>query len=622
MSTKRHRLWSTLAYAPVLVLAYCNFLYTRNHFYSRPPFLLDAGWFSTLVYRNGWLPESPPVLRWDIKYFWGWHLSPLLSLGSLLSYAFPGDRIDWYCLFQGAIYAPLGLAIPMLVPKHELGTARGALSVAAFGMAFCCCGQILACAGYPHFEIFAPAGIVVMLAGVATGRERAAWIGLVMAIATREDGGLHAGTFLVAALASDFLGQPFPLARRRLAIMTGVAFGMTALGLSIQKAFFVTPDAFTHELVGHPAFAHLTSAVVWGRVVRFVRECGFVWGPFVGTILVAVVRRDARYMLGWVVTIPWFLLNFTAIQVLKSHFSIYTGFPFIGSLFWVAAYAIGAERRPWRRALLPTSILSVLSFLGLYAGYPRVMPGVITDGIVPGARNPAGLRAFARELRTRREGRVVRMDPAMASWAIEAVRVGEGIGPEELRGGLVSGDAYAFFATADSLGTYVASPFPDCGRVPDTMVFYCTRPGAPHPAVVVPAAPMLAAVGLLGSHSRRVGDAIAVEAAPAEVAVFGPFVKVARGTYSATWRVSYGACDRAILSPEIRVDVWRGGLGPHPSLVIGHNGRVGEVDIRLDFDWDEASVDESIELRAFAGKCAYVIESIDLRRIDAEGQRL
>ncbi len=178
-----------IAYAPLLLAVfYANALFIRNHFYVSGAYFHDGGWFSETVFHAGLIPRNPPMS--DVAtYFWSWHVTLAVAVGSWLSYLFPGDRVDWYAIFQGLVYAPLALAVPLSVPAAERPGLRSSLLVAACSTAFASNGKVMASMGFPHFEIFAPAGIAIMLAGLAVARERIAWIGLAAAIGTREDGG-------------------------------------------------------------------------------------------------------------------------------------------------------------------------------------------------------------------------------------------------------------------------------------------------------------------------------------------------------------------------------------------------------------------------------------------------
>ncbi|HSO35732.1 MAG TPA: hypothetical protein VLT33_24555, partial [Labilithrix sp.] len=380
---RRTRAWKLIAYAPILVVFYANALFIRNHFYVRGAYYHDAGWFSETVFHAGLIPRNPAMAE-VMKYYWGWHVTVVVAVGSWLSYLFPGDRVDWYAVFQGLIYAPLALAVPMVVPRAARSGAPSALLVAGCSLTFAFCGQVLASMGYPHFEIFASAGLAIMLAGLAMGRERLAWLGLAMAIGTREDCGFHAASFLVAVLAADLFGRPFPIARRRVILMIGVGLASTVVMMVAQKKLFASVNAFEMYITGTPPYAHLTGPAVRQRILDFGTKCAFVWMAMLSTVLVAVARRDARYLLGWVVALPWLFLNLTAVQELKAHLSVYTGFPFVGSVFWVFAYGrVEDTKRSWRWPLFAGSFVSLASAAGLLLSFPVPGRATLDSAFVP-----------------------------------------------------------------------------------------------------------------------------------------------------------------------------------------------------------------------------------------------
>ena len=609
----RSRAWKLIAFAPILLVLYANFMFVRNHFYANGPYLHDSGWFSGIVYRAGIVPRNPPTS--EMPYFWGWHITLIISLGSILSYLFPGDRVDWYCIFQAAIYAPLALAMPLLVPPSERNGLRSALLVAACSVAFAFSGQVLTCIAYPHFEIFASAGIAIMLGALAMGRERLAWVGLAMAIGTREDCGYHAASLLVAVVAADFLGRPFPIARRRVLLMAGVGLVSTALMMFLQKRLLFTVDAFRIYITGSPAYAHLTGPAIVERLSDFGTKCGFIWVPILASALVAVARRDARYLLGWVVTMPWLLVNLTAIQPAKASISVYTGFPFIGSAFWIAAYGrVGEAREPHRRwywPLVSGAFVSVASFLGLLFSFQSQATGLLQDCVIPSTRNPEGVRAFARGLRTREYG-AVKVDHAMTAWALEGARPADYLSARDAKEGIHSADGFAFFLNGDSVALLAWSALPKCGRVPDTKFIFCTMADRSLPGTVTPTTGLLLELEQIAAqHVRREGEAIVGEArAEGGIAVFGPYMRLAPGSYLATWTMKQGQCVGTSPRP-IHVDVLAGGNRLLAERDVAAEGNVTE----LAFEITPDHADDAVELRTSFGSCAFTLRGLALKRV-------
>src|SRR5215468_7828614 len=115
-----------------------------THFFVRAPVLLDAGWFSALVYRNGLIPDNPLIACDYAPTYYGVHLTPFLSALSLLSYLAPVGRIEWYALTQAIVYLPLAIAPWAVAAQLDRATAlrRAPITLAA-ALAFCFGGQLL-----------------------------------------------------------------------------------------------------------------------------------------------------------------------------------------------------------------------------------------------------------------------------------------------------------------------------------------------------------------------------------------------------------------------------------------------------------------------------------------------
>jgi hypothetical protein len=422
-------------------------------------------------------------------------------------------------------------------------------------------------------------------------------------------------------LAADYLGRPFPIARRRVFMMVGVGLVSTALMMFLQKRLLFTVDAFHIYITGTPAYAHLTGPAIVERLSAFGTKCGFIWLPILASVVVAVARRDARYLLGWVVTLPWLVVNLTAIQPAKASVSVYTGFPFVGSAFWIAAYgrveAARHPQRPWYWPLVSGAFVSVASFLGLLFSFQSQATGLLADCVIPSARNPEGIRAFARGLRTREYG-AVKVDPAMVSWALEGARPADYVSARDVKEGITSADGFAFFMTSDSVALLSWSALPKCGRVPDTKVIFCTTADRPLPSTVTPTTGLLLELEQLAAqHVRREGETIVGEArSEGGTAVFGPYMKLAPGAYVATWTIKQGPCDGAGPPHPVHVDVLAGGN----RLVAERDVPVDQEIAELAFDVAPEHADEAVELRTSFGSCAFTLRGLDLKRPSASPQ--
>jgi hypothetical protein len=320
---------------PALLLGIGSAIYILNHFFVNAPYLLDSGFYSALIYHAGISPQNPNIaLNFAPDYF-TFHFSPYVVVFSLLSYIQPLQRIEYYALFQGLVYAPLG-AVTYAVSRHlePDRMLRRILITLAAALAFSFSGLVLTFIGYPHYEPAMCAFICFALLFVISGRVLLAWLFIVLAAMVREYGGFHTGLALMPLLYLRWRGVSMPVTVRQLITMIGGACAMSIAGVAFQKIFFAT-TTLNHIYLGSPPFHHVTSELLATRADNFIIWCKHIYYPFLATCLIAILRRDARYLLGWVATVPWFLLNILALQDVKATFFGYTAIPFVVSIFWV-----------------------------------------------------------------------------------------------------------------------------------------------------------------------------------------------------------------------------------------------------------------------------------------------
>lgn len=592
---------------PTAIVAWMGGTFVWNHFIAGP-YLHDSGWYSAIVWRQGFIPANPETAH-PIRSFYGIHVSLLVSVASLLSYLSPVGRVGWYCLFQAAIYAPLGAAVAVLDGDRP-GTRgwREAARAALVGLVFALNGQVLSCLGYPHFEIFIPAALCIMLGALATNRRRLAWAAMLFACGTREDGGLHAVLILSAVLASDFTSRPFPVPRAHVLRMAVVAFIVAGACFVLQKKLFVTANLFHEEYLGTPVYGHVDATTLAKRSATFFERVGVVWMPLLVTLGVAVYRRDPRVLLGWVAELPWLLLNFFAAQADKAAFSIYTGFPFVVSIFWVAAYArAGGDATDRGRWLGPLLVVALASIVGFAFSYPYVMPVLLEGALWPRAV-PSGLASFADAVgkNPRSYGKLY-WESQAGSWAIERLL------PEDLywdskqirsfegRDGVVFYLKGDWFQARDLASLLARSPFSDCRRAEGADVYMCLRPGAPPHRGFVPSSPLLA-LSALSAGAKRVGEGIVVEAGEPHVAVYGPGLAMPSGSYEGRWRIRWGTCNEGS-KPRADFDVFA------DNEILGHVGAEGDEETIV-IPFTLAKDAPKVEMRSVTGRCAFTIESV------------
>lgn len=622
-SWRTRALWIAIAVAlPAAIIFWGNAVFIWNHFLEGP-FLQDAGWYSAIIHKRGFFPSNPPAADSRPEYF-SIHVSLAVSLTSLLSYAFPGDRIDWYCIFQGAIYAPLGALGALLVGRDPPRTdLRDAAMVGAAALVFGLNGQAIACMEYPHYEILVSVGVCILLLGLVRGSMKLALVGLAVAAGAREDGGLHAFSFLLAVLACDLSRRAFPIPRRRVLAMAAAALALSVVAIVVQRVVFHSAGLFKHEYLGEPPFAHLTSAELARRTGVFFRRAEFVALPLLATVAIAVATRDARYLLGWAVEVPWLVLNFLAAQDLKATFAIYTGFPFVVSIFWVGVYAhLRGDGR--RRTLALLAAVSASSTVGLVFAWPHIFVDDFRRAAWPKPIPRSTLLSFSRVLREdpRAYGNIY-VDPGIASWALERL-------PEDARlwhdgRRRADDDPYspAYFEGIDGFAFYrrglmepiiagflAGSPLRHCGNIPGTEVFFCTREGHPLPPGFEPRSPLLDSLVALLDRTPRTRAGFEIAASPArELRVWGPFARLSPGRYEATWDVEWRTCAPGD-GPMLEMDVFV------PFHEIAHlNVLHTEAPIRIVFELAGPSATERVELRTSSGRCSALLRDVRLVRL-------
>jgi hypothetical protein len=331
----------------------------------------------------------------------------------------------------------------------------------------------------------------MMIAGFAVSKPPVAWLGLALAGATREDGGFHALAFTLAALACSLSGRRFPIERGTLIRMAIAAAAMSAAAVFVQNFVFESAGTFGRQFLGQPALGHLTPELLQRRLLSLPLRTGFVVFPMIGSVVVAALARDARYLLGWVAELPWMLVCVLALSEGKGALGTYNGFPLVASIFWVGAYGqIGRPllgRQPW---LVVLAALSGLATLGGFLSHPNPFRSTLWMAAVPTDVAYAGIAQFARGLE-RREGFYgnVLVDPGVASWALGGVSAEQCV-PSLMK--IVSPHSYegiAFFrggAFGPQMERFIKkSPFSQCGQIPTSEVFLCTRPSHALPSPFV-----------------------------------------------------------------------------------------------------------------------------------------
>lgn len=400
---------------PALLLGVGVARFVLNHFYAHAPVLLDAGLLSKIVYRDGLTLAVPPIAVDYARSFYDVHISPLSSLFSALSYITPLDRIHWYALVEGLLYVPLAFAAYLAAsPAARLPFRM--LAVLAFAFS----GMVVWTIDFPHFEI-ATAGLTcAMLAAFVVGRRRTAWVCLLLAAAVKQDAGIHLAMALLPLWFVRRRGVELPVSTRELAVAIAVAVGTTILGMVCQRLFFHPVSRLTQAYVGSPAYAHVSWALIAARLCYLLGHTQTLYAPLLATALLAAIRRDPRYLLGWLAAVPWFVFNLLAVEDSKAAFVAYGIAPFLVAMFWV--YLYGAHLAPAARRLRAGVLEVVFAAVCLTStwGMGKDYLGTLRAMALSQYKDAAPIDTFVDILHTRRAafGRI-RVDYSVAALAIE-----------------------------------------------------------------------------------------------------------------------------------------------------------------------------------------------------------
>jgi len=480
---RKHARFILVGIVPALLLACGVVQYILNHFFMRPPYLLDSGLLSGVTYRSGVALQTSSIACNYATSFYQVYFSPIIGVLSGLSYLVPLGRIEWFALVEGLVYLPIGLAVYGVARACQReAKALDVLSAALAAFMFASSGLVLRMIAYPHYEA-AMSGLVCLLLGaVVTGRLRTAWLMLVLAASVRQDGGLHVALAMTPVLYLERRGVALGVSRRQLSLLFGCAIAASALCFIVQQLLVVPVDRIGPIYVGTPVYAHVTWALVVERARVFAETCQVIYYPFVATVVLALLRRDLRYLLGWVASVPWLVFNLIAVDDSKARFSGYTVGPFLVAMFWAYVYGahiVGPGRRMrWFGSTdLAFAVICAVSTLGELRHDPGSASRTVGDMLELGHRH----RDEVSEIVARFAAHRVELGRIHADYAFAAVAMDWLVYENTLQRSVPPSDTIAFHR--DSVGidenavvpTLVENQIDVCARLGRTGFVVCTR---------------------------------------------------------------------------------------------------------------------------------------------------
>ncbi len=372
------------------------------HFYLRGSFLLDSGLLAALIWHSDDRLSLPASLGGES--FFAIHIAPVLVALGWLSRALPLTMPQFFATFIGTCHGLLALAVFWLLVEGYAMRRGAALAVAALAaLGFSFGGLAVAIALYPHFETLEAASLLLFLVALVLHRFRVAAAWFVLALATREDAGLHAALLLTVVLAANAIrGVAWPARRAAIGFAAaGLAHGLAALAL--QHVCFPGHSSFVRVYLGTPPFAHLDAMLLAMRTAFIVRYRAYIALPAFGALIWAARARSPYPLLGFAACLPWTALHLLAASPFAGLLAGYYGFPFLLALAWPLLGALvergGALRPQDRRAAV--------------AGFGAILVlGAIPLG---GAYNPGRLAVPAAFLVAPSRARQVATDAAVAA---------------------------------------------------------------------------------------------------------------------------------------------------------------------------------------------------------------
>jgi hypothetical protein len=319
-----------------------------NNAYSLGSTLYDSAIFQTIIWRSGWTLRLAPVFGNDISFF-DIHLSPINYLPNAISYLLPIDRMTYYGLVYGTVYASL-----VLIVFHAfLRLYGGSTLIAALGsFAFYLSGPVNSSQWEPHQEIASALFMAGFFIAWGLGRRTIAIAMLALNIAVREDCGMLLALPLFLLWAHDLwlhrdTGKSSAWCPFGYALISAL---FSVLAFSVKRLFFNRVDTIADFYYGAHPFAHLSLGVIADRLQFIVHHGQYLWLPGLVLLVGAIWLHDLRLIIGWIAYIPYWLFNFFSILDLNAELGTYKAFPFILTMIWPAVVALRSPLQT-RRAL-------------------------------------------------------------------------------------------------------------------------------------------------------------------------------------------------------------------------------------------------------------------------------
>jgi hypothetical protein len=319
-----------------------------NNAYAFGSTFFDSAIFQTIIWRSGWALLQAPTIATDMSYL-NVHFSPINYLPNIISYFVPIDRMSYYGLVYGIVYACLVVLVFHLflrLPGHRT-------PIAALGsLVFYLSGPVNSIQWEPHQEIASALFTAGFFVAWGVQRRWTAIAMLVLDVMVREDCGMLLALPIFLLWAHDWwTDRRTGLGTDRQILGYAVLAALSSVAAFIAKRlFFNNVDIVSYIYYGEHPFAHLSSEIIAERLQFIIFHGQYLWMPGLVLLAGAIWLRDSRLVIGWVALLPYWLFNFFSILDLNAGLRSYKSFPFVLTMIWPAVLALRSPP-PARSAL-------------------------------------------------------------------------------------------------------------------------------------------------------------------------------------------------------------------------------------------------------------------------------
>lgn len=345
-----------------------HYHYLLNMFYHSGASYNDAGILAQIIWRGDW--KLTPSLTFTNYSFYGVHCSPIFTVLNALSYLLNTHLPEFYSAFIASIYAGLGTALFSIIILF--GKPRNPMHIVGFALlslAFAFHTIIMNGIWIGHFEYAIPLGIMLFLIFYVQERTWPCLLSFALLLSIREDAGFHLVAILglVGILRFVETRTLHAVSREAKFIIAAICYSIIAMWISLAaRSYF--GSTFQQIYSGTPPFSHISLSMLLERLGRIGDEHIYLWTGFIITAFVAWRDRNPYMMVGFVAYIPWFIINWIAINPNTGVLYAYYAFPFLLSTAWplfgvIFRYGFPLPLMAARKALKLQIILVLLGLL-------------------------------------------------------------------------------------------------------------------------------------------------------------------------------------------------------------------------------------------------------------------